>query len=462
MKKLLLCSVSFVLLYSCQNDMVNDMEADGNMTTVASVTETTVDSDNGVHWADIQNYLQKRAVTRNEVQQGESIEVVTYHGDTVMYLVNYAEGWEMLPGDKRYPLKVAFNEHETLNMDEMNDAQKAWFDNLAEEIHCMKLYGDSIETEYSKEWSMLSNQQQENPISLAYSEDRSGWILHNVREIIDEETQDHLLTTDWVQSNSYNIYCPYNSYRTAHCLVGCVAVAGGQVLNYLHNYWGVPENTVTGATYDEATNTYSFSGWDSYPWDYIQQGNKDYIALLLGYVGVLCEMNYGDSGSGSDLYSKLPNALQAYGIECSSKDSWDSTIIKRNIKNGLPVLARMHGYDAQGEDVGHAIVIDGYKYETYYYTNVYIYVENLDTYPGDIYDHVLDENTGSAEPYPEEGPTYEVSYKGGTKLYYMVNWGYGDSDDTYYLSTSDLKYNYYSGTITFDHNKAMLYDYSIK
>ena len=87
---------------------------------------------------------------------------------------------------------------------------------------------------------------------------------------------------------------------------------------------------VTTAIYDETENEFNFSGWSNYGWRKIDNGDIESIALLLGHVGVLCGMTYGDEASSASTYNDLPDALSFYGIGCSRMESWDTSIIINN------------------------------------------------------------------------------------------------------------------------------------
>ena len=95
----------------------------------------------------------------------------------------------------------------------------------------------------------------------------------------------------------------------------------------------------------------------------------------------------------------------------------------------------MEDKECEEDDGSHTVTIDGYKIIDTQYTDVYIHVEDPKSYPGDIYDH-----DASGDPIPEEGPTRETSYT-TTDVYVLFNWGYGNTDNTAYISNSNIFYN---------------------
>ena len=110
-----------------------------------------------------------------------------------------------------------------------------------------------------------------------------------------------------------------------------------------------------------------------------------------------------------------------------STQEGNTSIIINNLSSNKPIIGRIQGIGENGKTAKHSLIIDGYKKINSTYTDVYIYVEDYNSYPGDIYDHDENEN-----PVPEEGPTREETYTIST-TYYMINWGYGEVDNTFYL-----------------------------
>lgn len=437
MKKFLTFIFASMTMFSCSNEM----ELMNNET--KALDTETLEVSNNVTLNDIQNYMEKGSAIASRNGGNGEIEVITYQNDTVMYLLKYANGWEMMPGDKRYPLRIAYSDEGSLNYTSMSEAEQAWFEGMAEEIHQMKMYGGNYENNYCKIWNRFS-QKKKNIKSRSGIEGEDNWLLHNVKE---ESTikadKGHLLTTTWDQW--YNEYCPPTSTGNRNCPTGCVATAVSQVLFYLHELWGVPSHMVTTPNYNPSKKEYTFSGWETYPWNNMNYNN---ISLLQGHVGVLSSMKYRDNGSISTLEDKAQNALSYYGINSDYKKTWDSSIIMSNLDSNIPVIGGMLTTD----DQGHAIVIDGYRKIFTEYTEVYIYVEDPDSYQGDMYDH--DE---SGDPVPGEGRTREISYN-TTDIYYLFNWGTGSNPNIYYLAGMNPSYDFggETGYINFNGAKRML------
>lgn len=443
-----------MMMFSCSNEVEINEILNSQEETLATVEN----NDMNVTLSDIQAYMKKGSDIASRNAGDGDIKVITYQNNTVMYLLNYGNGWEMMPGDKRFPLRVAYNDEGTLDYANMHDAQRMWFESMAEEIHYMKKYGGEYENEYCKVWNAFSKK---NKIPNS----RSGngkWILHNTREEYSIVEKSHLISTNWASQSmrgyegkpDFNMYCPIDSITKNHTSVAHAAVCGAQVLYYFHKLWGTPANMVKNAVY--VSGEYLFGGWDSSKWTEIAKGDTNVddgmeaIALLLGHVNKLC----GPQGSDPSAYSGLPNALSKYGIGYSRKESWDNNIISNNIDSNKPIIGDITG-TMLNSSVRISLIIDGYRHTSTTYTDVYIYIENPDSYPGDIYDH-----DSSGDPVPEEGPTQEETYTVNS-MYYMVKWGYGNEDNTYYLSSNPISYNYGGdiGTVYYNRNKKMLYDF---
>lgn len=191
-----------------------------------------------------------------------------------------------------------------------------------------------------------------------------------------------MVTTKWDQGYPFYNYCPYYD-SSNRSLVGCTAVAMGQVLKYHH-----PSGTNTYSTTIPAYTTYSNSidveaitGDRTYNWDNMKNTAsqivllskyKEEVAKFLYHVGVSVEMDYG-STSGAWLYD-IPNAVRTYfGMDC------DATVFTNNYSNAadwIKILDRsldaqrpvcIAGYTTDGS--GHAFVCDGRNSSGYYHIN---------------------------------------------------------------------------------------------
>ena len=213
-----------------------------------------------------------------------------------------------------------------------------------------------------------------------------------------------LITANWNQGGSWNDMCPGNS------LVGCVAVAMGQVMYY----WGNPlEGNGYSQYYDQQHGIISVNFEDyQYNFDNMQDDNPTYDSqLLLYHAGVAVNMDYNPWGSGASVCWDGPSAQHALDYHFSYNDDitcvpkinysdieWE-TLIKDQLDRGWPVVYR--GYS---EDAGHAWNMDGYQ-NNYYHcnwgwggsANGYFYFDNLN---GGGY-NFIDNQAALINIYPE-------------------------------------------------------------
>ena len=204
-----------------------------------------------------------------------------------------------------------------------------------------------------------------------------------------------MVTAHWDQFGVYNESCPKQG--TKKTLVGCMAVAMGQVMHK----WKTPAavvNTIPAYT----TASYSLSvpaipagtaiNWASMldRYDYYdvdsQMGGTDKgtfsdytseqakaVADFLFYCGASIKMNYSSSASGSGTSYIPPALIDYFGYENTavaiskqyySDNAWKE-LIYHELANGRPVV-----YTASDPNSGgHGFVCDGYKTGDYYHIN---------------------------------------------------------------------------------------------
>ena len=193
-----------------------------------------------------------------------------------------------------------------------------------------------------------------------------------------------LITANWNQGGNWNSLCPNNS------LVGCVAVAMGQIMYY----WRHPNQGIGYSQYyspEHGIISVDFSDY-IYNFDNMNDNNPTYDSqLLLYHAGAAVEMDYSPWASGASVcwdgpsaQSALDNNFNYYDeITCVVKnnyniDDWNA-LIKDQLDKGWPVIYR--GYS---ENAGHAWNVDGYQ-EDYFHcnwgwggsSNGYFYFDNI-------------------------------------------------------------------------------------
>ncbi len=161
---------------------------------------------------------------------------------------------------------------------------------------------------------------------------------------------DELLTSNWHQGSPYYNACPvgYNGCSDPHCLVGCVATAGAQIMRY----WSWPPGHSWGLMHDTVTVS----------------SPTAFINAVSGFchdIGMLVGMNYCSDGCQSgaitsdmvSVYSTLHyrspcNIIYRWNLE---QAEWFSHIVYE-IDRNRPIQYRI---------LTHSIVCDGYKTTPY-------------------------------------------------------------------------------------------------
>lgn len=189
------------------------------------------------------------------------------------------------------------------------------------------------------------------------------------------ETVGPLVTAKWGQSSPYNAQCPPNT------LVGCIAVAMGQVMHY----WQYPEHGTGSHSY--TSNGYShnvdFSGatYDYSAMPNSCSGSNDAVATLLYHCGVAIETGYTSNNSTAYV---LNTASHPYNAEMAMKEffgyssevhgerrvmynkpTWIS-MLKENLDAGIPII--YNGFNSSNSG-GHCFICDGYDANDFFHFN---------------------------------------------------------------------------------------------
>ena len=192
-----------------------------------------------------------------------------------------------------------------------------------------------------------------------------------------------LVTSKWNQSAPYNNLAPYYNDQGGQCVTGCVATAMAQVM-YFHKYpttgtgshsyyWVCTEPVGKSGTLSAnfGSTTYQWSQMlDNYRNGYTAE-QASAVATLMYHCGISIDMGYGQS---SGAYTeKVPPALKDYfGYDANYQsikkimypvDSLN-TIIYNELKAQRPVIV-----SGSNDEGGHAFVCDGCDTRSYFHIN---------------------------------------------------------------------------------------------
>jgi len=206
------------------------------------------------------------------------------------------------------------------------------------------------EFSYRATWNLLSRNPEEFEQELQLNSPLTNYVQYQV-----------MLSTNWSQSNPYNLFCPYDSDCTlphydGRCATGCVATAAAQIMKY----WCWPPHG-SGYPYH-----------DPYNWTYMPdslstsspQYQIDAVANLMAEIGLGCLMNYcGDNDCGSGAFPEdMVVAYEDYfrydpDLHMLYRDDYDNVEWFELIKEQLDVNRPLHYGITE-----HSVVIDGYQH----------------------------------------------------------------------------------------------------
>ena len=185
----------------------------------------------------------------------------------------------------------------------------------------------------------------------------------------------------WVGENVYNKFCPMDGSKRS--LTGCVATAMAQIL-YTHKQpYSLANKTVSyttdslGIELNENMSSIPLNWGDmlnSYKNKTSSKAQRDAVGYLMYACGLAVHMDYLSSGSGAS-DNNVPYALKEYFgyndnmVYCErdyyTKEEWED-IIQSELQAGRPIL---YGGVNPLNDEGHAFVIDGCNSNGTYHIN---------------------------------------------------------------------------------------------
>ena len=402
---------------------------------------------------DLSTYFSLKKGISNETKLSQSVTVlpIITNNDTVMYLVNYEEGWEVLSADKRVPVvlmmcdKGNITENELYSNPYQSDYVEGMKDAISDLMSGMSIQAFSDEDNWNGVMPMDESYDTWTPWRLV------GTHIDSICKLAD---QDHLLRTHWGQSGNWKIKAPYTSAsKITHCPTGCVMVAGSQTLYYLHYRFRVPENTygdcICNAYIKEREKSVKLNSsncsfpeeslgnmyWDLMPLDKNSSSVSGFahVSSLMSHLGYLISANYSVGSTSASTY-KLSDAFKySYSIDSRISYDYDFDIIFNQIsKEKLPCIFAI----GRSDGIGHAVVVDGCRH--YRVHTMFEYVKN--------------NNRGDIQRMGQQVVTY--------KNYIAINLGwYGSAD---YDSTTKATIWYNAETVNwqdYTEFRYMIYDF---
>ena len=475
---LIFCVLLFTVL-GCEKVLQLENTGIKNMYVLPAVTRGVDEVENTyfVEEKDIQNYASFKKNRKDESAKNNELKNIIplkWNGEICLYVLEYKIGYEILSADKRSQVPLVkdhvgkfepVSEESPLGFHIYSLAEDVWFSlyknelldepdkEATEKINASLLFWNLINCDYETIQSFVQTKSDPSSVVL----DPVGhWeqIDLSVREIV-YDTVGHLVPTWWTQNPPFNNYCPYyTTTSSSRCPAGCVAVAGAQVLNYLHYKLGVPEKSpshgmCTGYVYNN-TVIQSFTQPSEGTWNDMEATSdpKGYAAMLIGDVGQKVNMKYGATGSGANTLDLKEYVFKEYGISCINFSYYNGNFLRGDLERGIPVICAGHrevtSRSGEVSTVGHAFIVDSYIRHQEELTFTYQWT----------FDN------------PELNPDYpiirtSVAYRTPYITHYQMNWGYGyDSNYNNVWCSMSGSWQYGSRT-PYIHNRKMVCSFSV-
>lgn len=427
-----ICCFAFAALFlfcSCERSDVHEQESPIK-TVKANTTRNKVSN------VDLSIHLSSKGYYPSKSMEGLNIEPIIFNSDTVMYLINYPKGWEVLSADKRASKVLIASEEGNISVSDL-------YANPAIEEH-MSVLGENLQYLINNpEFTPLRDiPDRWESLDSFYMDRRVVPVLdRTVVTTVAQHQQDHLMQTKWGQGNPWNEYAPYtNATNSSHCYTGCGPVAVAQTLYYLQSrlnlqipVYGVCQSNsyipdgssyITLSSSDISTDSLSTVHWDSMALSQSSPEGHEKVSSLMVWLGYLIGATYYTNQTTASMTDMYLCISSDYGIPCTYENTdaisdFSQFVEDQVYTNTLPIIARIYNPTS-----GHFVILDGYKYIKQrvkkYYHFVFVYDDGL----------VVD----SGESWTETTYT-EAEYT-------AINWGWdgtldGNSDGTIWYNLND-------------------------
>ena len=392
-----------------------------------------------------------------------------------IYIVNYAgEKWEIISSDKRTAPVIGIGNGK-LDLDECtNTNMVGWIRDLADEIAYLHSYSGRLKNAEANIslWDAISEHAEwikflitnyphrskpvgfggEGAVGLHTRSEVSNipcvddttqyhpvpghWVLYTmVTFTVHSDDSGHLVSTKWSEDAPYNQYCP-KDYENRRAKAGSDAVAGGQIVKYMHTFTGDYPGVFSGA-HCEAY----FNGTDEIDWSYMEQTDQSpdnwslfqtsdstrMAAVLLANIGTSMHLHYGlrnSWGYFDDLQYALSNiyGLTSFNIPFNSTDVDPYNEIQLMLYSGIPSIVHSGGSEGYPP---YTFIVDRY--------------EDMIKATSVTYAFIADDPALWGEYYAIS-PTYLICDQYLTN--FGMNWGMGGQNDEALFINSDAWHVY--------------------
>ena len=390
MKNLFLIFVFILVLFSCSVDEPVSRVAEDCFITKSGLSihsfENCFVSD-----TEIEAYARFRALaTKNEDLIVSEVIPISFEDVICAYLLNYNEGWEVISGDKRFEPSLA-DSHTGSYIFGVSEGSDAWIYSLVEEIFAQQnkmsepgfIDGLSSKAKESIEnnlsfWSIITSPETffDSPKTKVNGD---GGILVLVDVEIDTlyySQINHILETQWTQFEPFNAQYPNDSTLIEGKLFASdEAVAAAQMLYFLHNEFGSPENIPSYVTCDYINNVwhiYNHGSTDSL-WSSMLNSDGVSASILIAVtdadLAATCVQSQHPYFN-ADNANIVSQVFNNYDITCI-ESTYNPSSIDNYLHAGFPSIVRSLAYSQSGNTTNVAYIVDacmhGIIRQTYYY-----------------------------------------------------------------------------------------------
>lgn len=444
MNNKLLTFMAFLAIFaSCQQEISEPLCEE-------TVLHTSVESLAGIQREIAVNILTRKfggySCVNGNTRASENFSLTPYiiDGDTVMYIAQYRDGWEIYSGSHATEMILFSSPEGVFSMSDpsLPDQLRFLIQGEASEIkNIMKEGSDYIDPSWG--YMAVSDEMIENASVVAHSDNgevlsvTSGnippghWVLIESREEEEDSYVSPRLTkTKWGQKSPWNAYCPWkvdpNDNILKQCVAGCTAVAVSQYLYFTHFKDGIPRMSAAAARLNTEGTDYIFylaatNTWFSMS---LHRGdvNTNNVALLIGDVGHAIDTDYGLSSSSAKAPNMIAYLNSTFKNKTCTEEQFTYSLVKSWIDKGYPLISSARRYINPILTSGHMFIIDGYR--EYTTVNKYIYGLVRDPLPEGAVDPWLSDIKDQYGNIIQYAYTKEVIIDGQDFNFIYMNWGW--------------------------------------
>lgn len=477
MKRLLHGTITFLLaiatssLWSCRQDNsttaepalsaepkvakdINSLLSTPNLSIEASLEQA-------ISVASVQSKNSLRALAHKAVKS--SATLYTKQGKAALYIINYSpEGYTVVSASRKYPPIIAQSAKGSISMTDSLPSVRYLLDDYVRQIEYANTLPDSLTRSARVQWEMLSRENKKRANTLRSWEDGpnhnemlkvlsqwenqgyrvysygefsgSGLLPDNTMSDIEEciyrystpqysrssytfvllkdkhreEVVSPLLKTTWNQSGGYGLengeYVAYNQFIPNQHPVGCVALATAQIMYY--HKWPT-----------------SYWKWETMEENYPTTAVAQFLYDVAVRVNTTFEVNASQAKIKDAINYLECKRYQVKELESTRPSESPTWLVQRELNLKRPVLVRGR---QEGKDIGHAFVIDGYRYQVHDYDVVVL------AYPDAPTSYLSSESLSSI---------YSTTLTSGGDTLFHLNLGWGGNSNGEYLFNDFVGYN---------------------